>query len=191
MAGDGGRVPDVSEQRAKTMAGYRCKRCGALTTDRYGQGDKCPVFPDGDAGLRDYHDLEPIRLVPDDRPVWPRYNEPAEVKRSERLSRARPQAVMDKRAAKPTGRPPMGKPRSDPASVLAALLAENPEATVSAIEALLTSETPLRAATHVMYEAPPEADVARVWDVALSAAVRSLLPKAPKEDGESDEGGNQ
>jgi hypothetical protein len=27
--------------------------------------------------------------------------------------RLRPRAVMDKRAAKPTGRPPMGKPRSD------------------------------------------------------------------------------
>jgi hypothetical protein len=46
---------------------------------------------------------------------------------------------------------------------------EDREATVAAIEALLTSETPLRAAAHVMYEAPPEVDVARVWDAALSA----------------------
>jgi hypothetical protein len=73
----------------------------------------------------------------------------------------------------------------DPASVLAALLAESPEATVAAIEALLTKETPLRAAAYVMYEAPPEADVARVWDVALSAACRSLLSKAPEGDGDA------
>jgi hypothetical protein len=71
---------------------------------------------------------------------------------------------------------------SDPASVLAALLAEQPDATVAALETLLTNEGPVRAAAHVMYEAPPEADVAHVWDVALSAACRSLRPKAPKED---------
>jgi hypothetical protein len=123
MAGDGGRVPDVSEQRAeknhvcyiengrcqfpgcfrrrsddpasvlaallaespeatvaaiealltsdeaRRLAGYRCKRCGMLTMDRYGGGDKCPAWPGAGpemSGLRDYHDLEPVLLVPAD-----------------------------------------------------------------------------------------------------------------------------
>jgi hypothetical protein len=59
---------------------------------------------------------------------------------------------------------------SDPASVLAALLAESPEATVAAIEALLTSDEAVTTAEE--------------WR-AVRSAVRSLLSKAPKEDGDA------
>jgi hypothetical protein len=87
---------------------------------------------------------------------------------------------------------------SDPASVLAALLAENPEATVAAIEALLTSDEAPRALTHVINSYCPQWDRRIDWkdpayaeqaktDAAfvLSAACRSLLSKAPKENGDA------
>jgi hypothetical protein len=96
---------------------------------------------------------------------------------------------------------------ADPASVLAALLAENPEATVAAIEALLTTdETAGRAMFGYHHRGSGDFDPDFEWadldqsarsywcELALagvSAACRSLLSKAPKGDGESDEGGNQ
>ena len=52
----------ATDSPERSLAGYRCTRCGILTTDRYGEGGKCPMTPD-DLGLRDYHTLEPIRLV--------------------------------------------------------------------------------------------------------------------------------
>jgi hypothetical protein len=69
---------------------------------------------------------------------------------------------------------------SDPASVLAALLAESPEATVSAIEALLTSDEAERAAGDYFAVAKSP-----TIEGILSAACRSLLSKAPKGDGDA------
>jgi hypothetical protein len=149
MAGDGGRVPDVSEQRAEAL--YNAVERGATALCRF-------VFPG--------YIVPRIEMA---RAVIDAYNDGLE-------------GWMDRLPLKRVLHGPLG---SDPASVLAALLAESPEATVAAIDALLTSEAPLRAAAHVMYEAPPEADVARVWDVAVSAACRSLLSKAPKENGDA------
>jgi hypothetical protein len=85
MAGDGGRVPDVSEQRA-----------------------------DHDEGL------EAARLK---LPAAWRHD--GTVDEGEALTRVMISAYLS---------------HADPASVLAALLAESPEATVAAIEALLTSD---------------------------------------------------
>jgi hypothetical protein len=76
---------------------------------------------------------------------------------------------------------------ADPASVLAALLAESPEATVAAIEALLTTDEVVEAVLHRYgYSAGPR--WTRLWTVVktdLSAACRSLLSKAPKGDGDA------
>jgi hypothetical protein len=81
MAGDGGRAPDVSEQRAEVEAVARA-------------------------------------LAGDDSGPWYAYEEDAE----------RAVAALDAARAR------------DPASVLAALLAEQPDATIAALEALLTSD---------------------------------------------------
>jgi hypothetical protein len=77
---------------------------------------------------------------------------------------------------------------SDPASVLAALLAEQPDATIIALETLLTSDEAVEVAAR---EANPAYDAAThdstrahwrgIQHRALSAACRSLLSKAPKE----------
>jgi hypothetical protein len=79
--------------------------------------------------------------------------------------------------------------RSDPASVLAALLAESPEATVAAIEALLTSdEAGLVAAEMAIldrYGGSPRVLAKHAIAAYLPAACRSLLSKAPKEDGDA------
>jgi hypothetical protein len=80
----------------------------------------------------------------------------------------------------------------DPASVLAALLAESPDATVSAIEALLTNDEAIEATGDAMDDwlfrvhgvissARPQKDGEA--HSLLSAACRSLLSKAPKGDG--------
>jgi hypothetical protein len=124
MAGDGGRVPDVSEQRAG-VAVLRWNKLSGWNCDR----------------------------VPAD---WPR----------ERTEVAR---------------------HADPASVLAALLAESPEATVAAIEALLTSDEAVQAAYDVIEDdvqaGPSIESVLELAQDSVMAAVRSLLSKAPKEDG--------
>jgi hypothetical protein len=73
---------------------------------------------------------------------------------------------------------------ADPASVLAALLAESPEATVAAIEALLMGEEAVQAAEHSLrVSARCCLSDAEAATFALSAACRSLLSKAPKGDG--------
>jgi hypothetical protein len=139
MAGDGGRVPDVSEQRAEV---------DRLANDLAGDWRERAERAEADVTMWK------TRLV----------EETARLRELLRAARA-----------------------SDPASVLAALLAESPEATVSAIEALLTSDE----AGEVAARAPQGrylgqddwrtfADEART---AVAAACRSLLSKAPKEDG--------
>jgi hypothetical protein len=124
MAGDGGRVPDVSDQRA----------VWEVERDRFG------VMFSGPLEVGEY-----IRVV----------------------------AVRD------------------PASVLAALLAESPEATVAAIEALLTSDEAVVAVSALRRSRFENAEPMAPWAVEVEAACRSLLSKAPKGDGVSDEGGNQ
>src|SRR3954447_22166478 len=75
----------------------------------------------------------------------------------------------------------------DPASVLAALLAESPEATVAAIEALLTSDEAVEVAARALQGRYLGQDDWRTFAeearTATVAACRSLLSKAPKEDG--------
>jgi hypothetical protein len=125
MAGDGGRVPDVSEQRASHEAGIEAAAAAMfvppISRDR---------IDDARAGVAAY------------------------------LS------------------------HSDPASVLAALLAESPEATVAAIEALLTSERVIgRVARRIRQDSADTYDWRRVARWAMESACRSLLSKAPKGDG--------
>jgi hypothetical protein len=153
MAGDGGRVPDVSEQRWK---------------------------------IREMHLIFDL----DDYNLWRKWAEG---------NRFAESAIAFRRLLEKAGLR-QGDSRAsaldaDPASVLAALLAENPDATAAAIEALLTSD--LRAVT--MHPAWSRVD-GRKWagaprsdmaEVVIEAACRSLLSKAPKEDGVSDEGGSQ
>jgi hypothetical protein len=87
---------------------------------------------------------------------------------------------------------------SDPASVLAALLAESPEATVAAIEALLTSDEAAdvsqaarlkrdrrRSRNCTTVVMPSRSNGETMALVALEAACRSLLSKAPKDDGDA------
>jgi hypothetical protein len=78
-------------------------------------------------------------------------------------------------------------PVSDPASVLAALLAESPEATVAALEALLTSDEAVgTASAKALYPVlhavslgdSPEALLGHAVHVTLDAAVRSLLSRS-------------
>jgi hypothetical protein len=132
MAGDGGRAPDVSEQRATRPRDHEhCLRCGYM---------RSPTAPCKCGEL------------------------------------ATPRA-------------------SDPASVLAALLAEQPDATIGALETLLTSD---EAVDHTLDEmmqvfahyGPNFARLnptdMRLVALRLSRApVRSLLSKAPKEDGDA------
>jgi hypothetical protein len=147
-AGDGGRVPDVSEQRAETVEEWRA-------------GDPTP---------NDLRTAELVQLAQDRQieiNVWRSRYEEAEAQLSEVAS-------------------------SDPASVLAALLAESPEATVAAIEALLTSdearETYWDSHDVLRYADTHEKVPGKPWDRRASghvrSACRSLLPKAPKEDDE-------
>jgi len=141
MAGDGGRVPDVSEQRAEER--------GRFGDDRL-------------AGPINH------RRTPHDEGEW-QYTEEM-----------------------PRGPLVIG----DPASVLAALLAESPEATASAIEALLTSDETVEAVALVIYESRLHTSFINGWSVepealrerfrrAARSACRSLLAKAPKEDGDA------
>jgi hypothetical protein len=104
MAGDGGRVPDVSEQRAEAL--YNAVERGATALCRF-------VFPG--------YIVPRIEMA---RAVIDAYNDGLE-------------GWMDRLPLKRVLHGPLG---SDPASVLAALLAESPEATVAAIEALLTTD---------------------------------------------------
>jgi hypothetical protein len=85
---------------------------------------------------------------------------------------------------------------ADPASVLAALLAEQPDATIAALETLLTSDEVIAAVAAAQYAA--ERDIAvdpsmyanslvrdeytRFAAIGMVAACHSLRPKAPKED---------
>jgi hypothetical protein len=141
MAGDGGRVPDVSGQRAETWEVVVCNTCNVV-------------------------------LGRDGKVVLGRPSVPCSHLNTSAFVRA-----------------------SDPASVLAALLAENPEATVAAIEALLTSDEQLTAAHDQWQERvgwrANRYELRTILKASVIAACRSLLSKAPKEDGESDEGGNQ
>jgi hypothetical protein len=135
-AGDGGRVPDVSEQRAEAIGAYLAQYPPSGFTDRYSAAGWSHI----------------ARGV---------------------LSAA---AVFAAEAP-------------DPASVLAALLAESPEATVAAIEALLTSDEAVEVATADTQSPLPlvfwggvPGGVARR---AIEAACRSLLSKVPKGDGDA------
>jgi hypothetical protein len=132
MAGDGGRAPDVSEQRAVARA----------------LADGCGNFESGTARFMEN---------------WG--------------NRARVAiAALDAVRA------------SDPASVLAALLAEQPDATIAALETLLTSDEAVEAAATQFLAAGEPVDrttprrLRRDARNAFSAACRSLRPKAPKED---------
>jgi hypothetical protein len=142
MAGDGGRAPDVSEQRSKVEAVY---------VAMYGE----PGERGMDDDLREH--LEAIIVALD--------------------------------AARAT----------DPASVLAALLAEHPDATIAALETLLTSDEAVEAGASTIVEQDllmrtddslmgaleVLIDPAReMYEDAIAAACRSLRPKAPKEDDE-------
>lgn len=40
---------------------HQCERCGYVSTNQYGDGGKCPVFPDN-AGQRNHHEMRPVRL---------------------------------------------------------------------------------------------------------------------------------
>jgi hypothetical protein len=80
---------------------------------------------------------------------------------------------------------------SDPASVLAVLLAEQPDATIAALEALLMGEQAMDEAAAAFSaldhsEADlPHSERSGPYEYArfmFSAACRSLRPKAPKED---------
>jgi hypothetical protein len=142
MAGDGGRVPDVSEQRADHET--------------------------SDAVRGDLHGT-PVE--------WP----------------GRQPTDPDRGQLRDAATPASGRGRqSDPASVLAALLAESPEATVAAIEALLTGDEAVEATGDAMDDwlgrihgvissARPQKDGEAV--TVIEAVCRSLLSKAPKEDG--------
>jgi hypothetical protein len=125
MADDGGRAPDVSEQRAAVE----------LVAKALGRYD-APEHWD-----------------------WREYEEPACM-------------VVAALAA-------------DPASVLATLLAEHPDATIAALETLLTSDEAVEASATAV-----AAEYYGGWGrgftatesagAALAAACRSLRPKAPK-----------
>jgi multidrug efflux pump subunit AcrA (membrane-fusion protein) len=136
MAGDGGRAPDVSEQRADLAA---------KIADELAYNDECGPGP---VSRREYLDDANaiLRIV-----------------------------------------------LSDLASVLAALLAEQPDATIAALETLLTSDEAVEAYARA-YEPstfagdPSSPYISEALDDArraLKAACRSLLPKAPKEDGDA------
>jgi hypothetical protein len=153
MAGDGGRVPDVSEQRAELEV-LRALRHRVIW------------FGGDDYTIRPWIDAHRLHVD--------------------------------------GGRPYLGCPfcrdrfvcLDDPASVLAALLAESPEATVAAIEALLTTDEAGEAGAALMREvyalrtAADEAmacirraDFSRAHRTLSEArACRSLLSKAPKGD---------
>jgi hypothetical protein len=138
MAGDGGRVPDVSEQRAED-----CHEAGIRDLATQAMLDAL-AWMDPSTGRKFTQEPSYVRLKA---------------------------ALSENRNA------------PDPASVLAALLAESPEATVAAIEALLTSERVVLLATVGQRQVDGYYDQEAVR-AALVAAVRSLLSKAPKEDDE-------
>jgi hypothetical protein len=134
MAGDGGRVPDVSEQRAEILERDECPYCGE-EPDGYGFQHlfNCPGKIEIRAG----------------------------------------KGTVERRYVR----------LDDPASVLAALLAESPDATVAALEALLTSDEVVTTAEESLVASARSClSDAEAATFALSAACRSLLPKAPKED---------
>jgi hypothetical protein len=164
MAGDGGRVPDVSEQRAEAL--YNAVERGATALCRF-------VFPG--------HIVPRIEMA---RAVIDAYNDGRE-------------GWMDRLPPKQVLHGPLG---SDPASVLAALLAEQSEATVAAIEALLTNDAAVGVGANTIVEQDllmrtddslmgaleVKADPAReIYEDAVRSACRSLLSKAPKEDGDA------
>jgi hypothetical protein len=150
MAGDGGRVPDVSEQRAEKWLIRVCEH-----GYRVEWGSATGAWRHMDAPIRDSGDC---------------------------LGALESQEVVT------VYRGPV--PVLDPASVLAALLAESPDATVAAIEALLTTDEVVEAYARA-YEPPTFAGdpsspyISEAMDDArrgLKSACRSLLSKAPKED---------
>jgi hypothetical protein len=163
MAGDGGRVPDVSEQRA--LAEFQEGLTRAL--NEHG----VPAMPSWQAAI-DWLAEHGGRIGSQ----GPAATSSARIR--ERIEAKRPHHV-------------------DPASVLAALLAESPEATVAAIEALLTSDEAGEAISdffdggyrsHWCAEWQAEGRCQLCVDaaqMALSAACRSLLSKAPKEHGDA------
>src|SRR3954468_5118890 len=126
MAGDGGRVPDVSEQRAEVEAGIEAARdAGRNAFHRWMRG--------GRYAERDGFEVHPGEAVADHVVA----------------------AFLS---------------RSDPASVLAALLAESPEATVSAIEALLTSGNAVVAVSALRRSRFENAQPMASWTVEVEAA---------------------
>jgi hypothetical protein len=148
MAGDGGRVPDVSEQRAEAERPFA--RVMPEMESRFMWAASTGNHPDATAEGAVRTIIEPLL--------------------------------------------------ADPASVLAALLAESSEATVAAIEALLTSDEAvevgantivkqdllMRTDDSLMGVLEVTADPAReFYEDAVRSACRSLLSKAPKEDGDA------
>jgi hypothetical protein len=137
MAGDGGRAPDVSEQRAAEIMRTECAVCGK------GGGYWGHRFDDD-------HPAHPYKPVP---------------RRYVALS--------------------------DPESVLAALLVERPDATIAALETLLTIDEAVDEAANAIWPldglSTDEArdELRRDTRNGMSAACRSLRPKAPKEDNDA------
>jgi hypothetical protein len=147
MAGDGGRVPDVSEQRAED-----CHEAGIRDLATQAMLDAL-AWMDPSTGRKFTQEPSYVRLKA---------------------------ALSENRNA------------PEPASVLAALLAESPEATVAALEALLTSDEAvdhtLDEMTRVFVDYGPNFARLNPNDMRMVALrlsrgpCRSLLSKAPKED---------
>lgn len=55
------RMLDLVEGHTFIWHRLQCERCGHISTNKFGGGGKCPVFPH-DAGLRDHHEMRPVRL---------------------------------------------------------------------------------------------------------------------------------
>jgi hypothetical protein len=179
MAGDGGRVPDVNEQRVEP--GLAEEVAWAINCLRGIQGEINDLHRDGRLKAWDrsrLHDL--IRCVVDG------------VQGRVGLERALRGEVSTTSERSAFARASAQQPR-DPASVLAALLAESPEATVAAIEALLTTDETVEAVCRFGWGDwwPVDGSVFTASDErarsrqALVVACRSLLSKAPKEDGDA------
>jgi hypothetical protein len=189
MAGDGGRVPDVSEQRVEP--GLAEEVAWAINCLRGIQGEINDLHRDGRLKAWDrsrLHDL--IRCVVDG------------VQGRVGLERAAGRGQHDFGTiviCGTCGSRCMAEncdryaPSPDPASVLAALLAESPEATVAAIEALLTTDETVEAVCRFGWGDwwPVDGSVFTASDErarsrqALVVACRSLLSKAPKGDGDA------
>jgi hypothetical protein len=184
MAGDGGRVPDVSEQRAEleavgeamdawlfavhgTVSSLRASDVGAA--DVIAALDDARARGDDEGHPPGYNEAGPEWLEP-----WCDEHPDGDGQGCVACIGASHDAWMH-RAKDAEAR------LDDPASVLAALLAESPEATVAAIEALLTTD---EAVDGLIWESPYglQRHTARRM---LGRACRSLLSKAPKEAGDA------